>query len=131
MTEKVIAACQECDWDGALDGDSCPACGSFIYADISLIKFRRLQAQMSEQRKEIGSLRMSVTIPHGNLVASKSENTGYSGISIYLDDEIIAAVEYDEENGLRVFTYGDMTDDEPTHIVKVKNIEVQLSKHEE
>jgi len=59
-------------------------------------------------------------------VAEHTHPEEYAGFSIYLEDEIVATVEHENDKGLRVFTYGDMTDDEPTHIVTIKNIEEQL-----
>lgn len=39
MKNEFFGKCQECEWEGALEGDSCPACGSFIFADISLYNY--------------------------------------------------------------------------------------------
>ncbi len=68
-----------------------------------------------------------VKTPIGSLRASDSGDVPeYQGISVYLEDEMVASVEYEKDKGLRVFTYGDMTSEDPTHIEEIRNIEMQL-----
>lgn len=68
--------------------------------------------------------------PLGLLTVEESMQPGeYTGFSFYLEGEIVGAVEYENANGLIVYTYGDLTDDDPTHVVTVENIEEQLATH--
>lgn len=61
---------------------------------------------------------------------SKYDDLKYCGMDIYLEEEILVAVEYSEEHGLRIMCWGEM-DDDPSHIVKVKDIEERLASWEE
>lgn len=68
--------------------------------------------------------------PIGYLTVEECVQPGEcTGFSFYLEGEIVGAVEYEDANGLMVYAYGDMTDDDPTHVVTVKNIEEQLATH--
>jgi hypothetical protein len=92
-----------------------------VFYDALLLRLIKAIKPRSEETE------LTVKTPLGNLVAKSSGDfPEYQGFSIYIEDEIVAAVEHEKDKGLRVFTYGDLTDDEPTHIEKVENIEMQL-----
>lgn len=44
------------------------------------------------------------------------------GFKISVNNQLIAAIEVDTENKLRLIEYGDIKQDEPTRIVKIKNL---------
>lgn len=96
-----------------------------VYDDIMLVLAQHIQPFPIDVSKNSET---AVKTPLGILTINKHEDDECSGFSIYLEDEIVATVEYEKEKGLRVFTYGDMTDEEPTHIEKVINIDEQLAK---
>jgi|GEM_PF-3269733 len=50
MKDKTIE-CNECDWEGEVQGDSCPACGSFIYAGISYAEYLALKNDVRKQEE--------------------------------------------------------------------------------
>ena len=130
MEKEIIASCQECEFEGVIEGDCCPECGSFIYADISYAEYCRMKESIRDLTDEIKSLKSGVKIPQGNLKVTKYDDPEYCGTDIYLEEEILVAVEYSEEHGLRIMCWGEM-DDDPSHIVKVKDIEERLASWEE
>jgi len=56
MIKKIQAQCQECPFEGEIEGDCCPQCDSYIYADISLWDLRCMEYEMKQKDKEIKEL---------------------------------------------------------------------------
>lgn len=44
------------------------------------------------------------------------------GLEISVNNQLIAAVEVDTENKVRLIEYGDINQDEPIRIIKIKNL---------